>query len=307
MLLLIPLLLYPAGANKNRIPTSTDRHLKLIPTMKVSPLLQLLLALLAVSQVAGQTDTDILNFALSLECLEAQFYSCAATGQPLSAELTANGPAPIGCKKANLTVPFQLYANEIAQDETNHVKLLRGALGSAAVPCPLVDIGPAFGAAANAAFNKTLIPPFDPYANNIFFLHGGFIFEDVGVTAYAGAAPLITSKDYLGTAARILAVEAYHAAILRTLLSQIANVTVVPYGVQVYQIVDAISKLRGTVDGSNGQDDQGIIFNGTVNLVPTDNNGLVFTRTAAQVLPIVYLGGKGGGGFFPDGLNGSIK
>lgn len=51
------------------------------------------------------------------------------------------------------------------------------------MPCPLVDVGPAFAAAANAALNMTLNPPFSPYTNDILFYHGGFIFEDVGVTA----------------------------------------------------------------------------------------------------------------------------
>lgn len=137
-----------------------------------------------------------------LQCLEAQFYTCATTGQPLSAELTGNGPEPIGCQAANFTNDdvFSI-ALDIAANERAHVNFLRTALGNSSVQCPLVDIGPAFAAAANAATNMTLNPPFTPYANDLFFLHGAFIFEDLGVTAYKGAAPLIQSSDILSAAA----------------------------------------------------------------------------------------------------------
>lgn len=252
-------------------------------------------------------DAAILNFALNLEYLEANFYSCAAYGKPIDKELWGGGPAPVGCRKAKLSRKMQLYAESIARDEIAHVVFLRAALGAGAVAQPLIDIGPAFVTAANVALNTTLVPPFDAYGNDVLFLHAAFIFEDVGVTAYKGAARLIANKDYLEAAAGILAVEAYHGGAIRTLLLPIANFKVVPYGVPVSAIIEAISALRNAASGA--QVDQGL-FNkqGGYVIAPADANAVAYSRTAAQVLSVVSLGGAmNKGGFFPQGLNGLIK
>lgn len=72
---------------------------------------------------------------------------------------------------------MQEIAEEIARDETAHVALLRRTLGSDAVPIPQLNLGTAFSTAANAAVGETLNPAFSPYANDLFFLAGAFIFE----------------------------------------------------------------------------------------------------------------------------------
>ena len=262
-------------------------------------------------------DADVLNFALNLEYLEAEFYLQAAFGRGLSDADSGGGPASTGGRKLTyvgvtdkekaLDAAVKAYIEEIAIDEENHVKFLRKALGAAAVARPQIDIGGvggAFEAAGKAASNNALVG-FDPYANSLFFLHGAFIFEDVGVTAYKGAAPLITNPGFLEAAAGILAVEAYHAGEVRTLLYSQKDVVV--QNLKVSQIVQAISDLRGKVGGGK---DQGILNtpdNGKGNILPTDGDSIAFSRSTAEVLPIVYLGGSGKGGFFPNGLNGAIK
>lgn len=194
------------------------------------------------------------------------------------------------------------YAEEIANDELNHVKVIRGALGSKAVDRPVLDLGPAFDKAGQLASNGA-IESFNPFANELFFLHGAFIFEDVGVTAYKGAARLLTDDSaggVLDTAAGILAVEAYHAGEIRTILYSRKDQQAAA-GLTVEQVTQAISNLRAKVGGGK---DQGITLNGKANIVVTDDNGVAFGRSTDQVLAIVYLGGTGKGGFFPNGLNG---
>lgn len=273
----------------------------------------------AFGQTAAPTDADILNFALNLEYLEAQFYSFAATGSGLSNNLltgTGTQGGVIGGRRVNFTDPVvSQYAQEIAQDEIAHVRFLREALGSSAVAQPSIDVGGTDpnGAFSNAARAAGLVGPgqvFDPYANDENFLLGAFIFEDVGVTAYKGAAPLITSKVFLEAAAGILAVEAYHASLIRTVLYGKGIATPAP---QLIEATEKISNARDSLDG-DFDNDQGVRnvsnqFGTASNIVPLDGNGLAYSRSAGQTLNIVYLNRMAvdRGGFFPNGVNGNIR
>lgn len=179
------------------------------------------------SAQSGPTDPEILNFALNLEYLEATFYAYATTGAGLPASLMS-GAGTAGTVIPGHAVTFsdpvvQAYANEIAKDELEHVTFLRTALGASAVAMPALDVGyqnpnGAFSKAAQAAGLVPAGTAFDPYLNDETFLLAAFIFEDVGVTAYKGAAPLISNSTYLSAAAGILAAEAYHAGLVRTTL-----------------------------------------------------------------------------------------
>lgn len=276
--------------------------------MKATVACAVVLCALAAAAVPAQaqnlTDTNILNFALNLEYLEASFYSWAVNGRDIPSSLRGGGPGATGGMKANLTGQALIIATELAKDEQEHVAFLRTALGDAAVPMPAINIGTAFSDAANAAFNTTLTPPFSPYNNSLFFLHGAYIFEDVGVTAYQGAAALITNKTYLTPAAGILAVEAYHSGIVRSELYQMVNTTT-PYNVTVQTITDNIAALRMAASGTQ---DNGVVLNGMANIVDANTTTSITTpRTPTQVLEIVTLGNGTAGGFFPDGIQLSVS
>jgi hypothetical protein len=132
------------------------------------------------SALAKGGDVDIVNFALTLEYLEAAFYTEAI-------------------KKAGLSGPVLELAKEIRDNETEHVDALTATvkqLGGTPAKVPGVDFGGAF--ASKDAFLKT--------AN---------VFEDTGVSAYNGAAPGIKNTDVLAAAGGIVQVEARHAALIR--------------------------------------------------------------------------------------------
>jgi hypothetical protein len=301
-------------------------------------------ALAPSAQAAAFTDADILNFALNLEYLEANFYYLAAFGTTIdvaTAASTAAG-APLikltgtvgtaGTVSGGSQVPFSTievssYAIETAIEEGKHVQTLLTALGSSAVAQPAINLGTSFQTLATAA-NIPNGSAFSPYASDENFLVGAYVFEDVGVTAYHGAAQYLTVKANLQTAAGILAVEGYHAGLIRTTINYLD-----PTGATIAGYTNLISTLRATLSQAGllgaapgpydaNPDDYGLATfsvtlgaNATTATRITDAdpvNEIAFARNTTQVLNIVTGGGAVNGTavvkpavgvFFPAGMN----
>lgn len=125
----------------------------------------------------GKTDASILNYALVLEYLQADFYSEAERLKTLKGKTARQ-------------------ARVVGAHERSHVKALRGVLGRAAVKKPSFNFR---GVTEDAgAFRRTAVA-----------------FEDLAVAAYAGQATRIEGKPYLVAALGILSVEARHASWIR--------------------------------------------------------------------------------------------
>ena len=271
----------------------------------------------SVNAQTAPTDVDILNFALNLEYLEANFYSIAVLGEQLPDNLktgTGTPVAPLTTGARQVTFadePLRRMAREITSNERAHVAAVRATiveLGGTPIAQPQLDLSvsptSAFSNLARAAGLIGAGESFDPYANENNFIQAAAGFEDVGATAYKGASPLIASKTVLEASAGILAVEAYHASILRT--------HIYLKGLQAPALLaasEALSRARDDVDGPDDRD-QGVAPIGSAsNIVPTDGNGITFSRTTGQVLNVVYLNRAAvtQGGFFPAGVNGTIR
>jgi len=233
-------------------------------------------------EAATYNDVDILNFALNLEYLEAEFYTVATTGKTLEQSgfdlggTGKSGPTTGGNIIHNWSVDgsskeasgkLQEIAEEIAKDEQAHVKLLRSALGSDAVAKPAINL-------------DALMVGFGSFRQ---FIAVARALEDTGTSAYGGAAPLIASKSYLGVAVQIGLLEALHSANLRLLVAE--N----------YIDTSALDSHDILPPPSGSK------------YFEASSLGLTVVRTPSEVLAIVYgkdTSGTDKGGFFPDGVNG---
>jgi len=267
--------------NKTLLQTVADRapnRRRMLQTLGVATATAAIQAPL--SAQTEVTDVDIVQFALNLEYLEAEFYTVGITGNTLaqmgmslegsgtSGETTGGRPVVF----TDTTYPLRRILDEIGSDERAHVTFLRqtlASLGVQPIAKPAINLnalGAGFGSQAE-------------------FLAVARSLEDIGVTAYAGAAPLISDKTILGAAARILAAEAQHSGAIRLLVERLGVATT---NLDALDVLPAPSGMR---------------------FIPVDRQGLSAVRTPGQALNLA-LGGKADvtmGGFFPNGLNGAIR
>jgi rubrerythrin len=154
----------------------------------------------------GGGDVDILNFALTLEYLEAAFYD--------------QGLKQVG----GLAGDVKSLATEIRDNENEHVDALASTisdLGGMPVKAPGVDFGNAF-------------------ASQKSFLKLAQTFEDTGVSAYNGAAPAIESTEVLAAAGSIVQVEARHAAAVRLVNGEPISPGAFDAALEMQQVLDAV-------------------------------------------------------------------
>lgn len=221
-----------------------------------------------VEAASSYSDAEILNFALNLEYLEAEFYLMATYGTTLVKYGVINssdetGPTTGGAKVTDFSTEAT-WATALREDEIAHVQYLRAALGSEAAKKPAINLNAlGYGFAGIQSWLKLARQ-----------------FEDVGVSAYLGAAPLISSSTYLAAAGAILATEAQHSGAIRD--------ACIRWGV-----------TSPAVDSSDVPPTPSAPF-------AVNKNALSISRTAAEVLKIVYCGGTCSGGFYPAGMNGAI-
>ncbi len=238
------------------------------------------------AEAQSTTEMAILNFALNLEYLEAEFYTYGQFGYGIeqfnigtngvaSGSNPSTGGATTGGRQvtfSNNLVFSSAILSQIGSDERAHVVLLRSFLGANAIAKPNINLN-ALGLG---------------FGNQSEYLTLARIFEDIGVSAYAGAAGMLTTPLVITTAARILAAEAEHVSTIRT---QIARLNI------------PTPRLDGAdlIPPPSGPQTQYLSIN--------TSNGLPAIRTAGQVLFLTFGNAANAtqGGFFPTGVNGSIN
>ncbi|KAJ6788844.1 hypothetical protein PWT90_06996 [Aphanocladium album] len=145
------------------------------------------------AQQSGLSDFDILQFALTLENLEESFY------REGFAKFKESDFAALGLDQQQIA-----DLQQIGKTEAQHVGLLQSSLAQGGVK-PVQRCEYEFGFTDAAGMVKTAA-----------------VLENIGVSAYLGAAPLLSDKSILSTAATITTIESRHQSSIRVFSKQVA-------------------------------------------------------------------------------------
>ena len=236
----------------------------------------------AEAQSTAPSITDVLNFALNLEYLEANLYIAVSGQTALSSTDTGSGAGTIMNAPGQLQLDAQTQATAagLAMDELHHIELLRSAITAAGgIPISQPAIDYSMGGKLSITTQAQ-------------FLMAARQFTAVGGSAYAGSAQyLVSNTTVLTAASQILGAEGQHGGCLN------------------YQC-----NLQGVY--SPAVDAEDVPPSSTTYFTVNSQNALAPARTTSMVLGIVYgvatpaafaPAGISSGGFFPNGLNGNIK
>lgn len=241
------------------------------------------------------TDVNLLNLALNLQYLRAEFHLRAAFGYGLSAAdiVGHTEPGPVrGGARVPFNDPLPLHHIEVAAtDALRHVRSLRRLLGERAVSRPSLDLAHGFATAARIAGLCGPRDAFDAFANERNALLAAFLLADIGVAALNRLVAILRTVRHRRAVTGILAAEAFHAGTLRGLLATTG----------LDDAADRLSALSPALSDPADHSDQG---GGTSRFDPARPVG----HGPDAVLSIVYLGGSANRfGFFPRRMHGAIR
>ncbi len=243
---------------------------------------------------AGPAVSDVLNFALNLEYLEANLYSIVTTSNPIAASLQGSTPGTIAGSPGKLTLDATTAAlfQALAADEVNHINDLRTAITSlGATPISMPNL--------NYAAKGTVTTQAQLLATTRQF-------TALGNSAYAGAAQfLVSNPAVLTVAAQILGAEGQHLGAV--------NYQCITQGVVASFSSNPLAYLDAYDQPPNATQYFTVFVSGNATSSPL---GLAPARSTTQDLAVVYGQTTAStttpptpvpGGFFPKGVNGTIQ
>ncbi|KAK9665085.1 hypothetical protein RND81_14G089300 [Saponaria officinalis] len=268
------------------------------------------------NQTIPKGDIDLIEFALNVEYLEAEFFLHGALGHGLdkvAPHLAAGGPPPVGPRKARLDPLVNSIVYQFGLQEVGNIRAMKKVVKG--FPRPRMNLSTIFAEAMDKAFGRPLMPPFEPYATTLHYLIGCYMIPLVGLTSYVDINSKLHSPHAQKLIGSLLAVESGQDAVIRTLMYERRLQRVYPYGIPLQDFTIKISNIRNKL-AKAGIRDEGLVVEpslgaegkSALNILSCDKDSMPYSRTPAEVLRIFYSSGDEHhkGGFFPDGAGGNI-